>query len=254
MRPDSTRAPSLEEQRLLERWVKRRDPAARDDLVRGLLPLAHRLARRYDGMGESLDDLVQVAAIGLMKAVDRYDPSRGAPLRAYAGRMADGELRHHLRDTGALLHLPRALHARVMAVWRTARGLPPQPGPQTRTGEIAAILNLTPAEVTDALAAGSALDVRSLDEPSPGAERSLFGDRLGADDTGFELVENRSVIDRAWRSLDPRERESLVLRLVHDLTYREIGERLGMSVTQVVRLVTRSLKRLQAVARASEPG
>jgi RNA polymerase sigma-B factor len=232
--------------------VKRRDPAARDELVRGLLPLAHRLARRYDGMGESRDDLVQVAAIGLMKAVDRYDPSRGAPLRAYAGRMADGELRHHLRDTGALLHLPRALHARVMAVVRTARGLPSPPGAQTRAGEIAAILNLTPAEVTDALAAGAALDVRSLDEPFPGAERSRYGDRLGAHDAGFELVENRSVLDRAWRSLAPRERESLVLRLVHDLTYREIAERLGISVTHAVRLATRALERLRTVAQASD--
>jgi RNA polymerase sigma-B factor len=240
------------EQLLIDRWVTGRDPAARDELVRGLLPLARRLARRYDGMGESLDDLVQVAAIGVMKAVDRYDPSRGAPLRAYAERMADGELRHHLRDTGAMLHLPRALHARVMAVVRTARGLTSHPGAPTRADEIATILNLTPAEVIDALAAGSALDVRSLDEPSPSDERSRYGDRVGAHDAGFELVEDRSVIDRAWRSLDPRERESLVLRLVHDLTYREIAERLGMSVTHVVRLVTRSLKRLQTVAGASD--
>jgi RNA polymerase sigma-B factor len=248
-----TPEPRLEEQRLLDRWVTRRDLAARDELVRGLLPLARRLARRYDGMGDSIDDLVQVAAIGLMKAVDRYDPSRGAPLWAYAERMVDGELRHHLRDTGAPLHLPRALHARAMAVVRTAKGLPAQPGAQARTDEIARILGLTPAEVVDALQAGDALDVRSLDEPSPGAERPGYDDRLGADDARFELVEDRSVIDRAWRSLDPRERESLVLRLVDDLTYREIAEQLGMSVTHVVRLVTRSLKRLQAVAEASDP-
>jgi RNA polymerase sigma-B factor len=252
VRPQPARPPSLEEQRLLDRWVTRRDPAARDELVRGLLTLARRLARRYDGMGESLDDLVQVAAIGLMKAVDRYDPSRGAPLWAYAERLADGELRHHLRDTGAPLHLPRALHARVMAVVRTARGLPSHQGGRPRADEIAAVLGLTPAEVADALQAGSALAVRSLDEPSPGAERPPYGDSLGADDAGFELIEDRSVIDRAWQSLDPRERESLVLRLVHDLTYREIAERLGMSVTHVVRLVNRSLKRLQAVARAFE--
>jgi RNA polymerase sigma-B factor len=248
--PRSTPEPRIEERRVLDRWLERRDPAARDELVRGLLPLARRLARRYDGMGESLEDLVQVAAIGLMKAVDRYDPSRGAPLRAYAERMADGELRHHLRDTGALLHIPRALHARVMAVVRTARGLPTQPSNQARADEIAAALNLTPAEVADALQAGDALDVRSLDEPAP---NSSYGDRLGADDAGFELVEDRSVIDRAWRSLDPRERESLVLRLVDDLTYREIADRLGMSVSHVVRLVTRSLKRLQTVAKASDP-
>ncbi len=247
-------APQAEEQRLLERWLERRDRAARDELVRRLLPIARRLARRYNGLGDSFDDLVQVAAVGILKAVDRYDSGRGAPLWVYAERMADGELRHHLRDTGTLLHLPRALHARLMAVIRTAARLPPHPGGGPRTDEIAAILELSRAEVTDALQAGSALDVRSLDQPAPGRDDRppAYADRLGAEDKGFELVEDRSVIDRAWRSLDPRARESLVLRLVHDLTYREIAERLGMSVTHVVRLVTRSLERLQTVARASE--
>lgn len=241
-------------QRLLERWVERRDHAARDELVRDLLPLARRLARRYDGMGESLEDLAQVAAIGLMKAVDHYDPARGTSLRAYAERMADGELRHHLRDAGALLHLPRALHARLMAVLRTGARLPPRPGGGSRADEIAAVLELTPAEVTDALEAGCALDVRSLDHAAPGRDGRppAYADRLGADDTGFELVEDRAVIAPAWRSLDPRERASLTLRLGHDLTYREIAERLGMSASHVVRLVTRALERLQAVARAAE--
>jgi RNA polymerase sigma-B factor len=246
--------PGAEEQRLLERWLTRREPAARDELVRRLLPLARRLARRYDGMGESLEDLVQVASIGLMKAVDRYDAAHGTSLRTYAERMVDGELRHHLRDTGALLHLPRALHARVMAVVRTAARLGPRPGGGARAAEIAAILGITPAEVIDALQAGAALQIRSLDQPPGGADGRPLGyaDRIGEDDAGFELVDNRSVIDRAWRSLDPRERESLVLRFVHDLTYREIADRLGMSATHVVRLVTRALERLQAVARASE--
>ncbi len=244
----------LEEQRLIQRWLERRDRAARDELVRRLLPLARLLARRYNRMDDSFEDLVQVAAIGVMKAVDRYDPRRGAPLRVYAELIADGELRHHLRDSGAPLHLPRALHARLMAVIRTAARLPPRSGGGARTDEIATILKLTHAEVIDALQAGSAFDVRSLDQPAAGSgdQRPAYADRVGVEDTGFELVENRSVIDRAWRSLDPRERESLVLRLVHDLTYREIAERLGMSVTHVVRLVTRTLERLQTVARASE--
>jgi RNA polymerase sigma-B factor len=245
----------VEERRLLERWLNRGELTAREELVRRLLPLARRIARRYEGMGESLDDLVQVASIGLMKAVDRYDLERGASLRTYAERMVDGELRHHLRDAGALLHIPRALHARMLAVLRTSARLSARPGGDVAK-EIAAMLNLTPAEVADAMQAGSALKVSSLDQPPSGSngQRLSYADRVGADDSRLEMVEDRSVIDRAWRSLDPRERESLVLRLVHDLTYREIAERLGMSTTHAVRLVTRALDRLQTVARAGEEG
>jgi RNA polymerase sigma-B factor len=242
----------VDERRLLERWLKRGELTAREELVRRLLPLARRIARRYQGMGESLDDLVQVASIGVMKAVDRYDLEHGAPLRAYAERMVDGELRHHLRDAGALLHIPRALHARMLAVLRTSARLGARPGGDVAK-EIAAILNLTPAEVVDALQAGSALRVSSLDQPANGeGPRRNYADRVGKDDSRLEMVEDRSVIDRAWRSLDPRERESLVLRLVHELTYREIAERLGMSTTHTVRLVTRALDRLQTVARTAE--
>jgi RNA polymerase sigma-B factor len=243
----------VEERRLLERWLKRGEQPAREELVRRLLPLARRIARRYAGRGESLDDLAQVASIGLMKAVDRYDLERGASLRAYAERMVDGELRHHLRDAGAPLHVPRALHARILAVLRTSARLRARPGGDT-AAEIAAILSLTPAEVADALQAGSALRVSSLDQPVSTSEgvRLGYADRIGEDDSRFEIVEDRSVIDRAWRALDPRERESLVLRLVHDLTYREIAERLGVSVTHTVRLVTRALDRLQTVARAAD--
>ena len=245
----------VEERRLLERWLKRGELTAREELVRRLLPLARRIARRYEGMGESLDDLVQVASIGLMKAVDRYDLERGASLRTYAERMVDGELRHHLRDAGALLHIPRALHARMLAVLRTSARLSARPGGDVAK-EIAKILDLTPAEVADAMQAGSALKVSSLDHPPSGSngQRLSYADRVGADDSRLEMVEDRSVIDRAWRSLDQRERESLVLRLVHDLTYREIAERLGMSTTHTVRLVTRALDRLQTVARAAEEG
>jgi RNA polymerase sigma-B factor len=147
--------------------------------------------------------------------------------------------------------VPRALHARILAVLRTAARLGQRSGGATPAAEIAAILELTPAEVLDALQAGSALEVGSLDHrPGGGGEGQglSYAERLGEDDAGFELVEDRSVIDRAWRALHARERETLVLRLVDDLTYREIAERLGISVTHAVRLATRALERLQAVA------
>jgi RNA polymerase sigma-B factor len=186
--------------------------------------------------------------------VARFDLERGSSLRSYAERTIDGELRHHLRDTGGLLHLPRALHARMLAVLRAGARLGQGKGGTTTAAEIAELLDLTPAEVIDALHAGRALEVDSLDHRSARGDRPALShsERLGQDDAGFELVEDRSVIDRAWRALDPRERETLMLRLAHDLTYREIAERLDMSVTHVVRLVTRGLERLRAVAQASD--
>jgi RNA polymerase sigma-B factor len=202
----------VEERRLLERRLRRGELPAREELVRRLLPLARRIARRYEGMGESLDDLVQVASIGVMKAVDRYDLERGGSLRAYADRTVDGELRHHLRDAGALLHVPRALHARMLAVLRTSARLGARTGGDA-AAEIATILKLTAAEVADALQAGSALRVSSLDRQASGADglRLSYAERVGKDDSRLEMVEDRSVIDRAWRSLDPRERESLMI-------------------------------------------
>jgi RNA polymerase sigma-B factor len=254
--PDPASPRQVEEQRLLEAWLRHSDIEARDELLHRLLPLARRLARRYEGRGESYEDLVQVASIGLMKAVDRFDPQRGTSLRAYAERMAEGELRHHLRDAAGLLHVPRALHARVRAVSSTAARLGLRPGRRPTPSEISSALELTPAEVADALQVGWALDeIHSLDEGAGRPDDLPLGyaDKLGRDDAGFLLVEDRSVIDRVWRSLDPRERESLSLRFVEDLTYREIAARLDLSVTHVVRLVERALARLQTVADASKP-
>lgn len=222
----------------------------RERHLQELLPIARGLARRYSATGESYDDLMQVATIGLVKAVDRFDPERGTSMRAYAERFAEGELRHHLRDCG-LVRLPVALYRRVRLVCRTAGGLAAQLGRQPTSDEIAARLGLPREQVLEALDAVRLLDARSLDAGRPGenGDDAAPLDRMGADDPHYELIEERSAIEGVWRALDPRERETLRLRVVEDLTYREIATRLGMSASHAVRLARRALGRLREAAR-----
>ena len=246
--------PNGEERWLLERWLVHGQRDAREQLYLKLTPLTRRVARRHQGGRETLDDLLQVAGIGLLKAIDRFDLERSTSLRAYAERMIDGELRHHLRDSAELLHIPRALHDRVRAVSGAGRALAARLGRSPTSAEIADELDLSDTEVSDALEAERALRPQSLDALAAGsADEPVKGaDRLGTDDPRFEMVERRAAVDQAWRSLDRRERECLHLRFVEDLTYAEIGARLGLSVTHVARLTARALARLQAVAAAGE--
>jgi RNA polymerase sigma-B factor len=245
-----------EERRLLVRWNQHRDLQAKGELLRRLLPVARGIARRYEASGEPLEDLAQVASIGLMKAVERFDPTRGVPLRCYAARMAEGELRHYLRDMAGPLYVPRALYERMQAVSGAARRMAVQLGHRPTPAEIADTLDLSLGEVIEALQTGRALRTYSLDHgfgdrDGPGGS---YADTVGEEDPGFELVEQRSVIERVWNSLSPRERESLRLRHVEDLTFREIADRLGTSSTHAARIVNRSSERLQAVLRAADMG
>jgi RNA polymerase sigma-B factor len=241
------------QERLMALWVETGDASARERLLCELLPVARQLARRYSATGEPYEDLVQVATIGLVKAVDRFDPKRGSSVRTYAARVAEGELLHHMRDRG-LMHLPRELYTRARLVLRTTEQLAIRSGRHATVTELADTLHLSRDQVTEALQAVRFLQVGSLDASVPGleADDAAYDDRVGADDPRIELVEARLVIERVWRALDPREREALRLRIVEDLTYREIAARLGMSVTHVARLAGRALERLRAVAGAGE--
>jgi RNA polymerase sigma-B factor len=245
-----------EERHLLVRWNEHRDLQAKGELLRRLLPVARGIARRYETSGEPLEDLVQVASIGLLKAVDRFDPNRGVPLRCYAARMADGELRHYLRDLAGPLYIPRALYERMQAVSRATRRMAVQLGHRPTPAEIADTLDLSLGEVIEALQTGRALRTYSLDHQFRDADGpgGSYADTVGEEDPGFELVEQRSVIERVWNSLSQRERESLRLRHVEDLTFREIADRLGTSSTHAARIVTRASERLQAVLRAADMG
>jgi RNA polymerase sigma-B factor len=241
-----------QQRRLLRLWLVHGRHDAREQLYLGLLPLARRVARRHQTADETLEDLIQVASIGLLKAIDRFDLRRSTPLRAYAERMIDGEVRHHLRDATALLHVPRALLQRARVVSGTGAGMTARLGRRPTPVEIADELDLSPAEVTDALQAQRALRLQSLDALDAGSPEDAVSERLGVDDPRYDLVERRAAVEAVWRSLEPRERECLRLRFVEDLTYARIADRLGLSVTHVARLTTRALSRLQIVASAGD--
>jgi RNA polymerase sigma-B factor len=235
------------ERELLERWLIHGDQLARETLSLMFLPVARRIARRYENTGEAVEDLVQVASIGLLKAIDRFDLRRTTSLRAYAERMIDGELRHHLRDASPSLYIPRALYGKVRAVAATAARLTVHLGRGPTSEEIAKEMGIAAAEVMEALAAKDALRLESLEELTRREATSPVRG-LGTDDPRFEVIEQRVAVERTWRLLDSRARECLRLRFAEDLTYAEIGERLGLSGTHAARLVNGALVRIRTVA------
>jgi RNA polymerase sigma-B factor len=242
-----------DEELLFERYHRTGDPLAREELIRRCLPLARTLAGRYARAGESLEDLVQVANIGLIKAVDRFDPTRGIAFSSFAVPSILGELKRHFRDHGWAARVPRPLQERVLKVNGCTERLASRLGRAPKPREVAAETGLTVEEVLEALEAGTAFDSMSLDAPlSRGEEEpgATYADSVGAIDDRLELIEYRSVVAATIRALPPREREVLVLRFAEDMTQSEIAARVGISQMHVSRLIRRSLERLQAVAAA----
>ena len=240
-----------QERRLFERFQRDGDLAARAELAERFLPLARKLARRYERASEPLDDLIQVASLGLLKAIDRFDADRGDAFSSYAVPTILGELKRHFRDSGWSVHVPRGMQERVLevnaAVERLSRDLGRSPSPQ----QVALKLDLPVERVLEAMEAGAAYDTTSLDRPrrllddEPGG---TLADGIGETDDRFELVEDRLTIGRGVRALPQRERTILYLRFAEGLTQAEIGERMGMSQMHVSRLIRRAIDRLRAVA------
>jgi RNA polymerase sigma-B factor len=242
-----------DEEALFERYHRSGDPLAREELIRRCLPLARSLAGRYTRAGESLDDLVQVANIGLIKAVDRFDPTRGIAFSSFAVPSILGELKRHFRDHGWAARVPRPLQERVLKVNASNERLASRLGRAPRPREVAADTGLSVEEVLEALEAGTAFDAMSLDAPlSRGQDDggATYADAVGALDGRLEMIEYRSVVAATIRALPEREREVLVLRFAEDMTQSEIATRIGISQMHVSRLIRRAIQRLQAVAAA----
>jgi RNA polymerase sigma-B factor len=241
-------AAARRERELFARWQQQRDERAREELVRRFTPLTRSLARRYSRSSEPFDDLLQVAMLGLLKAIDRYDLQRGFSFQSFAVPTVLGEMRRYFRDAGWSLHVPRGSQERALRLRSAHEQLMDEP----TGGELARELSWEPEHVRDALQVLSAYDTVSLDAPPPGpVEDASFAESLGDDDPRFELVELDLTVASALRQLEPRERTILHMRFVQELTQTQIAAKVGVSQMQVSRLLRRSLDQLRELA---EPG
>jgi RNA polymerase sigma-B factor len=228
---------------LLRRWQQGRDDAAREELVSRMLPLARSLARRYANKGEPLDDLVQVACVGLIKAIDRFDLGRDVRFATYAVPTIAGELKRHFRDRGWMMRVPRDVQELTgrMTVVREKLSADLSRSPTVR--ELARAMECDEDRVQEAMAAAAAYRMLSLDQPFMDGTGPL--ESLGGDDGGFERAEARAMLADGLDELEPREREIVRLRFYEGLTQREIAERIGISQMHVSRLIRRTVDRLR---------
>jgi RNA polymerase sigma-B factor len=250
--PERTR----EDRELFIRHQRHNDAAAREALVERFLPLARQLARRYQRADEPIEDLVQVASLGLIKAIDRFDPEREIAFSSYAVPTILGELKRHFRDKTWAVRVPRDLQELSLKVDRTVAELSREGHRAPSVQEIAEHLDESEENVLEALQASSAYRATSFDAPRAGGDDDAgdtLGDAVGGDDTEFGLAEDRATLERLMQAIGPREREVLRLRFVEDMTQAEIGERIGVSQMQISRLIRQSLVRLRDAAR-EEPG
>jgi RNA polymerase sigma-B factor len=253
-RRDCDRAEAQKTEReLLVRYHREGDLAAREELVERFLPLARDLALRYTYTDELFDDLLQVASLGLIKAIDRFEPGRGTKFTSYAAPTILGELKRHFRDKGWALHVPRDLQERTLAVARVTEALSKSLGRSPKVREVANSLGCSVEAVLEAQEASASYEAASLDAPTSREddEAATLIDMLGDDDSAYELVESRDAIASTWKALPDVERKVLELRFMHDLTQREIGDQIGYSQMHVSRLLRRALNRLETAAAAA---
>ena len=252
-KPPDRSAARARERELLVRYHRAGDLAAREELVHRFLPFARDLARRYSYTDEPLDDLVQVASLGLIKAIDRFDPDRGAKFTSFAAPTILGELKRHFRDKGWAMRVPRDLQERALVVIRAAEALSKELGRSPKPREVASAVGCSVEEVLEAQQAAASYEAASLDAPTARDDNdgASLVDMLGDTDGAYELVEERDAIASTWKELPDVERSVLELRFVHDLNQSEIGERIGYSQMHVSRLLRRALNRMEEAAAAA---
>jgi RNA polymerase sigma-B factor len=237
------------DQALFAQYSNRRDPTDRELLVKRYLPLARQLARRYQRDEASFDDLFQVACLGLLKAIDRFDPERGVAFSTYAVPTIAGEIKRHFRDRTWSVRVPRDLQELALKVERTASELALGLGRQPTVAEIADAIGLSDEDVLEALEAARAYEASSLQSPLGDPDRGdTLGESIGVEDPGFAGAEQRATLEQLMSALTAREREVLRLRFAEDLTQSEIGERVGVSQMHVSRIIRHALAQLRAVA------
>jgi RNA polymerase sigma-B factor len=237
----------IENRDLFIRWQKFGEQRAREELVERFLPLARNLARRYAGAREPFDDLLQVASLGLVKAIDRFDIDRGAAFSSFAVPTILGELKRYFRDLGWSVHVPRGAQEQALKVQEAQERLTTRTGRPPTVSELAEYLELSIENVLDGLETAAAHHSASLDAPrEDGDEESgSLVDVFGEVDGRYELVEETVTISVAARQLSARERKVLTLRFVDDLTQTQIAQQIGVSQMQVSRILRRALNQLR---------
>jgi len=225
------------------------DKDLRDELVAAHLGLAEYLARRFSNRGEPLDDLVQVASVGLLKAVDRFDPERGVEFSTYATHTVVGELKRHFRDKGWAVRAPRRMQELYLRLGKVVATLSQELGRSPTIPELANEAQVSEEEVLEALEAGQAYRFASLDAPNPGEDdNETMASHLGEEDPQLVDAEHRATLSPLISRLPPREQTILHMRFFEGLTQSEIAQRLGISQMHVSRLLARSLAQLRDAA------
>src|SRR3954451_13473229 len=236
---------------MLRRYALTRDPQLREQLVHRYLPLARYAASQYRRGSEPFDDLMQVASVGLLKAIARYDPARGAAFSSYALPTMSGELRRHFRDRSWAVRPPRDLQEQAMAVEKAVEALGRDLGRSPTVEETADRVDLDVEQVLEAREALTARMSTSLSTPVRGHEDDELdlGSRLGHDDDGFAAAEHRATLTALSKVLTAREREIVRLRFEQDLTQAEIGTIVGLSQMHVSRVLRAAVEKLRTAAR-----
>ncbi len=245
---------AVEELALFVRWKRHGDGTARDELVARFSSLSRTLARRYRNTSEPQEDLYQVAQLGLVKAIDGYDPDRGFRFTAYAVPTILGELRRHFRSASWAVHVPRAVQERALEVRDAERALTDGRGCSPTVCELAQFMELSEEEILDGMQALQAMGSVSLDAPRVGGDSTgddgSLADTIGSEDPGFELVELGADVNAALKLLEPGQREILRMRFFEELTQSQIAERIGVSQMQVSRLLKQGLAQLRQLTQA----
>jgi RNA polymerase sigma-B factor len=219
--------------------------ALRKRVIEAWLPLAQHLARRYAGRGEPIGDLTQVATVGLIKAVDRYEADRGIDFSAFAVPTIIGEIKRHFRDRTWFIRVPRRLQELRIEITAANAELNHKLGRSPTVADVAAHLGITDEEVLEGLEGARAYAATSLSTPAGEDGNAELGDTFGAEDRGFELAELRIALGPALAALDEREQRILSLRFYGNLTQQEIAAQVGVSQMHVSRLLTKALAKLR---------
>jgi len=237
-----------EEERMFALYARTRDPRILERLVERFMPLAKNLAGRYSGGVEPYDDLLQVASVGLVNAITRFDPDRGFTFATFAVPTILGEVRRHFRDRGWSIRVPRDLQERSLEVDNALSDLPTRLGRSPSVQEVAEHLGMSDEDVLEAMEAGTAHHTRSIEAVQGDHDEDdgrALADVLGVEERGFDAVEYGATIAPVLKRLSDRDRRILHMRFVEDRTQSEIAREIGVSQMHVSRILRATLKRLR---------